>query len=32
VFASRSGSADYKFDSIINSIFFSEYTKNKWKK
>ena len=28
VFASRSGSADYKFDSIITSIFFSEYTKN----
>jgi phosphate butyryltransferase len=27
VFASRSGSADYKFDSIITSIFFSEYTK-----
>ena len=32
VFASRSGSADYKFDSIITSIFFSEYTKNKGKK
>ena len=31
VFASRSGSADYKFDSIITSIFFSEYTKNKGK-
>ena len=28
VFASRSGTADYKFDSIITSIFFSEYTKN----
>ena len=28
VFASRSGSADYKFDPIITSIFFSEYTKN----
>ena len=28
VFASRSGSAEYKFDSIITSIFFSEYTKN----
>ena len=32
VFASRSGSADYKFDSIITSIFFSEYTKNQGKK
>ena len=31
VFTSRSGSADYKFDSIITSIFFSEYTKNKGK-
>jgi len=28
VFASRSGSTEYKFDSIITSIFFSEYTKN----
>ena len=28
VFASRSGSTQYKFDSIITSIFFSEYTKN----
>ena len=28
VFASRSGTEDYKFDSIITSIFFSEYTKN----
>ena len=29
VFCSRSGSAEYKFDSIITAIFFSEYTKNK---
>ena len=28
VFASRSGSAEYKFNSIISAIFFSEYTKN----
>ena len=28
VFASRSGSEEYKFNSIITSIFFSEYTKN----
>ena len=28
VFASRSGTADYKFDSIITSIYFSEYSKN----
>ena len=27
VFASRSGSEEYKFNSIITSIFFSEYTK-----
>ena len=32
VFASRSGSAEYKFDSIISAIFFSEYTKNNGKK
>jgi phosphate butyryltransferase len=31
VFASRSGSAEYKFNSIICSIFFSEYITNKEK-
>ena len=31
VFASRSGSAEYKFNSIICSIFFSEYMTNKEK-
>ena len=31
VFASRSGSAEYKFNSIICSIFFSEYISNKEK-
>ena len=29
VFASRSGTPEYKFNSIITAIFFSEYTKNK---
>ena len=32
VFASRSGSPEYKFNSIISAIFFSEYTKNERKK
>ena len=32
VFASRSGSPEYKFNSIISAIFFSEYTKNEAKK
>ena len=31
VFNSRSGSPEYKFNSIISAIFFSEYTKNKKK-
>ena len=32
VFASRSGTAEYKFDSIITSIYFSEYSKNQNKR
>ena len=31
VFASRSGTEEYKFNSIISAIFFSEYTKNQGK-